>query len=211
VSSRAPILALVLVTFAGCDPKKASGGDDEAQPSKPSASASAPLPPTPRAAFSATPVSQFVDAGEIDGKSPYEQAKEYEATGQLWMARLILEKKALAPDATREETELLARICNAQGDDPCVAECSSKLGKKLKFDAGAPKGADAGREHKEPDTDVARARDLFLKKEYAEARKLLEPKVLDGKATKDEIRILKMTCERQGDRMCTALCDAKLR
>ncbi|MDF2696796.1 MAG: hypothetical protein K0S65_5179, partial [Labilithrix sp.] len=114
-------------------------------------------------------------------------------------------------DGTKAEVELLAIICNEQGDPGCVEECGRRLGKKLKFDGGAPKVAlDAG-EHKEPESDVARARDHVLKHRLGEAREILEPKVLDGKASKEEVRLLKNVCKEQGDRMCVALCDAKLR
>jgi hypothetical protein len=200
------IFLLGLLTVAACDRNKKKVEDEDPPP--PSA---APLPTTPPAAFSVTPVSQFADAGDLDGKPPLEQAREYEASGQLWMARLVLEKKALGPDGTKEEAEFLAKVCVEQGDEACVALCSAKVGHKIKLDAGAPRTADAGREHKEPDTNVARARDLVLKAQYDQARTLLEPRVLDGSATKDEIRMLKTVCDRQGDRMCVALCAAKLR
>jgi hypothetical protein len=206
---RSLVLALVLAPSslgaAACDRTKA-GQEDPPPPSAP-----APPPRTPPAAFSAAPVSLFADAGAVDGKSAYDQAREYEASGQLWMARLVLENKALGPDATKDETELLAKVCVEQGDEACVTRCGAKLGHKIKFDAGPPAAADAGRVHQEPDTDVAHARDLLLKGQLEDARKALEPRVLDGKASKDEIRMLRIICERQGDRMCVALCDAKLR
>jgi len=69
----------------------------------------------------------------------------------------------------------------------------------------------AGQEHTEPDTELARARDLVLKKQYDLARKSLEPKVLDGKASREEVRLLETICERQHDRMCVALCESKLK
>jgi hypothetical protein len=105
-----------------------------------------------------------------------------------------------------------------QNDESCVEQCGKKLGRKIKFTATAPKdtgppaaSASVGSEHKEPETDLARARDLVLKNDYENARKTLEPKVLDGKASREEIRMLKTICQKQSDRMCMALCDAKLK
>jgi hypothetical protein len=172
------------------------------------------LPPAPPAFVSGTPVAVFADAGSIDGRTPLEQARAYEENGQHWLARLVLEQKALGPDGTPAEIELLAGVCHEQGDESCLESCSKKLGRKLKFDAGAGQGASAAsgaRVHSEPDSDAARARDLLLKNHLVEARKILEPKVLDGKASNEELRLLKTVCGEQADRMCVALCDAKLR
>ena len=169
--------------------------------------------PVPPVSISGVPVSAFVDAALPT--TPYEQARQYEENGQHWMARLVLEPKAMGSEGTKSELELLALVCHEQGDEACVDRCAQKLGvKKLKFDGGAPKKpvADtAPPEHKEPDTDAAKARDLFLKKKNKEARDVLEQKVVDGRASKDEIRLLKAICKEQGDRMCVALCDAKLK
>jgi hypothetical protein len=215
--SRAPIVTtfLFLLAIAGCDvfAKKPSG---EAPPVVSVTTAAVP----PAASFNVVPVAQFADAANIDGQPPFEQAKVYEANGQLWMARLVLETKALGPDATADETELLARICVQQGDAHCVEKCGKKLGRKIKMDAGAPAASSSaaaagagsvGAEHREPDTDLAKARDLALKLKLEPARKMLEPKVLDGKASREEVRMLRTICEKQGDKMCVALCDTKLR
>lgn len=207
--ARAGVLVLVLApaALAACDRLKGKKGADDGDAGTPEVtSATAPVPP-------AMPLEAFADAADIDGKTPFEQAKAYHERGQNWMGRLVLEQKALGPDATKPETLLLADICHEQGDDACVAACAKKLGVKLKWDGGAARldGGGGALEHKEPDTDVARARDHVLKQEYDEARKILEPKVLDGRATKDEIRMLKLACEKQGDRMCVALCAAKLK
>lgn len=160
-------------------------------------------------------MSDFLDAGAtaVDGKTPYEQALAYEANGQYWVARLVIEKRALSAEGTRDETELLGRICQAQGDEACVEACGKKLGRKLKMDAGAPARPPASSSGvpKEPDNDVARARQLLLEGKYKDARKILEPKVIDGKASVEEIRMLKAVCKEEGDRMCVALCDAKLK
>jgi hypothetical protein len=195
----------IAALIGACHPKDKSDGTDA------SVSTPASVEIVPPAAFSAVPVGQFADAGDIDGKPPYEQAKEYFATGQLWKARLILESQALSEGATAQETELLANICNRQGDQTCVEKCSTKLGRKLKFDGGVAPGTSAGGVHQEPDTDLSRARDLFLKGKLDEAHQLLEPKVLDGKASKEETRMLKTICDKEGNRMCVALCNSKLK
>lgn len=201
----APPLFSVLLLPDACSTKKPAPSTDD-QPPPVIASATATVPPV-----SGTPVSTFADAAPIDGKTPYEQALAYEASGQYWLGRLVLEKKALGSDGTKVEIELLAHICHQQGDDACVEECSKRLGKKLKFDGGVPKQPLPSGEHKEPESDAARARDHLLKHQLEEARAILEPKVIDGKASKEEIRLLKSVCKEQGDRMCVALCDAKLK
>lgn len=204
-------LTLVMpLLLAGCS--KRTPEDDRAGAASAGTSATVPPRPTvPPVLLSATPVAAFADAS-IDGKTPYDQAAAYEATGQHWLARLVLEKRALGPEGTKRDIELLATICHAQGDDECVETCEERLGRKLKFDAGRGGAAPIDpSEHKEPDTEAARARDLLLKGRVVEARKVLEPKVLDGKASKEEVRLLKTACQEQGDRMCIALCDTKLK
>jgi len=174
-----------------------------------------PPPPIPSAVTTvpqAMPVSDFDASMEaLEGKSPYESAKIYESRGQDWMAQMSLEKKALGPDGTKAEIELLGYICHKRDDEDCMKKCELKLGKKLHFDGGAPRAFDAGRDPNDAKSDLTKARDLVLKKEYDAARPLLEPKVLEGKASKEEIRLLKQVCQGQGDRMCIALCDAKLK
>jgi hypothetical protein len=205
-------LATLACALTACERRPKEGGDDAAPVSISSAREIVP----PAAPFNATPVSEFADAGNLDTQSPFEQAKVFYAQGQLWMGRLVLERKALGTDATKEETELLVKICQDQGDAPCVEACARKLGRKIKMpDGGAPpataSASASAREHKEPDNELARARDLVLKMQYEPARKTLEPKVLDGKASREEIRMLRTVCEKQGDRMCVALCDSKLK
>lgn len=184
-----------------------------------------PPDPPPVVPSASTPVPQAMPVADFDasleptdGKTPLEQAKIYESRGQLWMAQMVLQSKALGSDGTKPEAEELGYICYQRDDADCVKKCEAKLGKKLKFDGGVPRPPIApmdddgtGRTHKEPKSDVARARDLVLKKQYDEARKILEPRVLDGKASREEIRLLKQVCKSQGDRMCVVLCDAKLK
>jgi hypothetical protein len=178
-----------------------------------------PPPPPSNIPSATTPVPQAMPVADFDasmepleGKSPLETARIYESRGQDWMAQMALEKKAFGPDGTKHEIEFLAFICHKRDDEECLKKCELKLGKKLHFDGGAPRGPiDAGRDPNEHKSDVAKARDYILKKEWDAARPLLEPKVLEGKASKEEIRLLKQVCKEQGDRMCVALCDAKLK
>jgi hypothetical protein len=171
-----------------------------------------PLPSRTPQTFDPTPVSAFADAS-IEGKPPLEQARVYESNGQLWLARLVLEPKALSSDGTKEEATLLGSICARQGDSACLDRCSAKVGKKLSFDAGAATpSVSIGGMHEEPQNDAARARAMLLANDYAGAHKLLEPKLLSNKASKEEIRLLKSACEKEGDqKMCVALCDSKLK
>lgn len=199
------VLAAGLTGLSAC-PKR------EDPPPPPAPLASVEVVP-PAAPFNATPVADFADAGNLEGQSPYEQARVYHAQGQLWMGRLVLERKALGSDATKEETELLVKICQDQQDEKCIDACAKKLGRKIKLlDGGVPASVkSAAPEHKEPDSDLSRARDLVLKTQLDPARKLLEPRLLDGKASREETRLLRTICEKQGDRMCVALCDSKLK
>lgn len=206
-------LGSMLTMSVACDrkPKDDGGGFDAA-----ALAVTAPDKVPPIAPLNGVPLPEL-DAGNLDDQSPFEQAKVFESNGQLWMGRLVLEKKALGADGTKEEAELLAKICQQQSDETCLDACSAKLGRKIKFDASAPPATsasartDAGRDTRASDTELARARDLFKDMQFAAARKTLEPKVLDGRASRDEIRLLRSICEKQSDRMCIALCDAKLK
>ena len=210
-------VGVVVIGLGACKPKDPPPDPNEVR--SPALGASVPEVVPPAAPFNATPVAKFADAGNIDGQPPFEQATFYEGNGQLWMARLVLERKALGSDATTQEAELLAKICQQQGDAECLEACSVKLGRKIKLDGGVARastdagkpGAVAGQEHKEPDTELARTRDLVLKKQFDVARRQLEPKVLDGKASREEVRLLHSICEAQHDRMCVALCESKLK
>lgn len=101
------------------------------------------LPPTVEPPATVPPVAPppgevlATDAAVVGGQTPYEQARAYVDGGQVWLARLVLERKALGSDGTKPELELLSQICEKQGDLPCVTQCARKLGKKV-LDAGAP-------------------------------------------------------------------------
>jgi hypothetical protein len=199
------LAALFAGGFFTQDCKPGSSKPDEPPPPPPIPSATTPVP-------QAMPVDDFDASMEpLDGKSPLESARILEGRGQDWMAQMTLEKKAFGPDGTKSEVEFLAYICHKRDDEDCLKKCETKLGKRLHFDGGAPKPIDGGRDGKEGFSEVARARDFILKKEWDSARPLLEPRVLEGKASKEEIRLLKQACLGQGDRMCVALCDAKLK
>jgi hypothetical protein len=205
------VLRLVLLSVLAVGCSRAPAG--ERQPPAGSSTGAAALaePRVPPALFSAAPASDFADAASIDGRTPYEQARAYEAGGQHWLARLVLEKKAFGSVGTPAEAELLAGICSEQGDEECVAACKARVGHDLALRTGAVRARiDAG-EHREPDSDLARARDLVLKGQLGDARGILEGKALDGSASREEIRLLRTACQRQGDRMCVALCETKLR
>ncbi|HQY64457.1 MAG TPA: hypothetical protein PK141_23825 [Polyangiaceae bacterium] len=172
---------------------------------------STPEPP-PKPTVVSQPVSAFADAGPgPDEKSPLEQAREYHSRGQNWLARLLVEKRALAAEGGRPEAELLLEICMAQSDADCVQQCARKLGRKVSLDGGARAGASAAPSVERPaDTPFSKARDLHLKGKDKEARTLLESRVIDGKAPAEETRLLLDICQKQGDKMCVALCKKQL-
>lgn len=201
------MLLSALVLVVGCSRKPKAEGE---APMVSSASV-ASEPQTRVPPVSAAPASDFADAAPADGKTAFEQAQAYEANGQHWLARLLLEKKALGSSGTPAEQELLATICHEQGDDECVEACAARLGRKLDFPSGPARARPVASEHREPDSDLARARDLVLKRRLGDARKVLEAKVLDGSASREEARLLRSVCQQQGDRMCVALCETKLK
>lgn len=174
------------------------------------------IPAKPQVLVTALPVSAFSDAGlGAEDKTVFQQAKEYHERGQNWVARLLIEKTALGANGTKDEAELLLDICKAQGDGACVQDCARKLGRKIAFDAGAPLApptpqVPTSAEHPAADTPFTKARDLHLKKRDKEARALLEPRLLDGKAAPEETRLLLEICNAQKDRMCVALCNKQL-
>jgi len=159
----------------------------------------------------AQPVSAFGDAGPAPGeKSVYEQSKEYHELGQNWVARLLIEKRALGEAGTKDDVELLLSICKAQRDAGCVQSCAQKLGRKIAFDAGAPASPSTPLIEHPSETPFSKARDLHLKKRDKEARAILEPRVIDGKAPAEETKLLLDICTVQNDKMCIALCKKQL-
>ena len=118
--------ALVLVACAKKPPPGEQLGSAVAEPPATVPPVAVPPGDSPSAA----------DVTPAPSGTPYEQARGYFDTGQFWLARLALERTALGRDGTKPEVELLAKICDKQGDAPCVAACASKLGKKS-LDAGA--------------------------------------------------------------------------
>ena len=186
---------------------KSGSKNDPPPPPPPSAASTEITTPPP-----AMPIAEFDASIEaLEGKTPLESAHIYVDRGQFWMAQMSLEKKALGPSGTKAEAEYLGYICFMRDEPDCIAKCEAKLGKKLKFDGGVAAAPASARVHEEPKNDLADARDHVLKKEYKEAHDILMPKVVDGKASKEEIRVLKQACQGEGDRVCIALCDAKLK
>ncbi len=204
-----PALLLTLALPRACERK--IGEDEYGMPTQPVVTSSPPPIPTPPPPLSATPLSAFLPDG--GGNETLAQAKQYEANGQLWLARLLVEPLALADDGTQEEALLLARICDKQEDDPCVERANSRLPKSQQI---AVKKRDGGRglsvapPHPDESSDFARAQRLLLGGKAKEARAILEPKVIDGKSSPEETRLLREVCKTQGDKMCVALCNSKL-
>ena len=202
----AALTLLVVVAPLACDMFKEKKPPQPEEPPIPIEDA-ARVPPA------VTPLSDFADASleSLDGKTPLEQARTYESRGQLWLARLVLEKRCEADKPSKDECEFLAYVCSQQRDPDCVHKMSGIVGRTLKFDGGAPRVEGAPSTQNEPETDFTKARVLHLKGDGNGARSILEDKVLKGKSTKEEIRLLRLVCEAQSDRMCVALCDAKLK
>jgi hypothetical protein len=213
VSVRAYLVIALAVSALGCDKIFDKDPPPPSEPPPPPVdTASALVPPVIQ---NAVPVQAFADASlDVDGETPYQQARAYETNGQLWVARLILEKKALSPDGTREEAELLATICARQGDEGCVIDCEAKLGRKLPrtiTDAADAAAQPVAPPAPEPDSELSRARELYRKKKLDAARAILEPRVLAAAPAPDEVELLKTICQTQRDRICVALCDSKLK
>jgi hypothetical protein len=207
------LLALVVSTGllpAACEHK--IGQDDDTATTAATVTPMNLPPPMP--AISSLPVSAFMpDGGDDDTLA---QAKKYEANGQYWLARLLTEPLAFSDDSRPEEVALLARICDKQDDDACVAKCNAKLPKNMqlaikKRDGGGARTSTSFPSARPDDTtDFAKAQKLLLAGKAKDARAILEPKLLDGRATSDEIRLLREVCKAQSDRMCVALCTSKL-
>jgi hypothetical protein len=211
VKSRSLAIVTLGISVLGCDRVLGKNAEPEQEVAPPPVVApEGPVPPVQNG----TPVEVFADAAfDPEGKTPFEQAVAYEASGQLWVARLLIEKKALSAEGTKQEAELLAKICDAQEDEDCLGQASDKLGRKLKLSGGSTVEPGAGPSPVEParPSDLEWASDLFRKRKLTAARKLLEPKVLAPSPDPAEIALLKQVCEVQKDRVCVALCDAKMK
>src|SRR6185295_5425685 len=88
---RAIIVVLLPLALVACDRFKKKPVENDPPP------VIEPVPSRTPGTFDSTPVAAFADAS-IDGKTPFEQARAYESSGQLWLARLVLEPKALSSD-----------------------------------------------------------------------------------------------------------------
>lgn len=126
-----PILVVLVVALAGCPSREREGTQSEPPPPP---VAEIRVPP----ALAATPVGAFTDAAPSPSEeTPRVTAERYRENGQLWLARLVLEKTALSASAEESDVVLLATICTEQGDATCVTACEEKLGRPLGADAGA--------------------------------------------------------------------------
>lgn len=200
---RALVLAVLAALGPGCDKLKPGGG--EARGSQP--------PPTASAAPAVTPSPPAQTAGIDPNASELDQAKAYSKGGQVWLARLVLEQKALGDTGTRDEAAFLAELCQEQGDQACLDACGKKLGKKIVLAKAAPRDAGAAAlpsAEAEDASDFGKARAWMLKGQNGKARAILEPRVLENKASRDEVRLLLEVCKVQKDKMCQALCQSRL-
>ena len=119
---KAKLVAILPLCLVACA-KKAPPHDEPVPVVEPPATVP-PVAPPPGEAL-------VTDAAPPIGP-PYEQARAYVDSGQVWLARLVLERKALGSDGTKAELELLSQICEKQGDIACVSQCARKLGKKVR-------------------------------------------------------------------------------
>jgi hypothetical protein len=202
---------LALMAASGALPAACERKIGEDDP-KPATQATTTLPTVP--SYSAIPVSDFnLDGGD----DVLTLATKYEANGQYWLARLLMEPRALSEDGKTEDLVLLARICDKQEDDACVIKCNARLPKNLqlpvkKREAGAraPMPSSLASARPDDNTDFGKAQRFLLTGKSQDARAVLEPKFLGGRASLDEIRLLREVCKSQGDRMCVAMCNSKL-
>jgi hypothetical protein len=201
--------ALDVFALGACDRVRRTVQMEDPAPPPPADTTPVPKPPV---VLNATPASAFADAAPDPATgSPYEQAVSYHSSGQVWLARLVLEKHALGSEAKARDTELLARLCAEQADEDCVHKCEARLGKKLKLalDGGVRLGG-KGLPSAEPvqeETDAVKAQRMVLAGDHEGARQLLLPKLAEKKITEGELRILRAACEHQRDNMCVLACD----
>jgi hypothetical protein len=138
------LLAVLLLGAAACKGRVGDGRDRSGSGATGGAASAAALPVPPVAAAATAGLgSDARDAAAAPEGEPYDQAKAYEAGGQLWLARLVLEKHALSASGAPRDAELLARLCAEQRDVDCVRMCEAKLGRRL-FDAGVSRAGAKG-------------------------------------------------------------------
>lgn len=201
---RALVFASLVAALAGCDKLKPGGGEARGSQPPPTASTAPAVTPSP-------PASQ--QAGIDPNASELDQAKAYSKGGQVWLARLVLEQKALGDTGTRDEAAFLAELCQEQGDQACLDACGKKLGKKIVLAKAAPRDAGAAAlpsAEPEDTSEFGKARAWMLKGQNGKARAILEPRVLENRASRDEVRLLLEVCKVQKDKMCQALCQSRL-
>lgn len=198
---------LQVLALGACDRLRQDLRTEDPTPTPP---ASVTVPSPPPALIPGLPAAALVDAA-VDPSSgtPYEQAVTYHASGQVWLARLVLEKQALGGEAKPRETELLARLCAEQADEECLHKCETRLGKKLSLDGGAGRAGKGLPSAEAPpeETDATKAQRMVLAGDHESARQLLLPKLVDKKINEGELRILRAACEHQRDTMCVLACD----
>lgn len=161
--------------------------------------APAPLPPVaPEIPVPPVVLADSPDASSIgDGAappSPVEQARAHAAAGQLWLARLTIEKRALSADGTPEELTLLTELCKRQEDGDCLERIAKKRGVRTH----------------ELESRVPEARRLVARGKLAEARELLRPALDADPAPKTELQLLVSVCGKLRDAACASAAKARL-
>ena len=207
-TTKAVALMSLLAGLGACDKltQKAPAPDPAATAPVATAPPVVSAPRVPPVGIASAAVNDKVDAAVFETGTPLEKARAHLASGQVWMARLVLEPVAFGEKGGEEELETLASICAKQHDRECIEKCEKKLGRKLKLDAGVV--SVVSKEKVDSKTEV-KAREG--RAASAALRKLLEPKVLSGAATPDEVRMIMDICKAQSDRRCVALCESKLK
>lgn len=155
--------------------------------------APAPLPPV----APEIPVPPVAVADTLDGalpgdgappSTPLEQARVHAAAGQLWLARLTIEKRALGADGAPDELALLTDVCKKQGDEDCLERVAKKRGVSIH----------------DLESRVPEARKLVARGKLAEARDLLRPALDAEPPHEGELRLLVSVCTKLRDAACSA-------
>lgn len=116
--------------------------------------------------------------------------------------------------------DMLQKLADAPSNDPSLLPVASTpdagqkwdagalkydAGARLVFDAGAPATTASTARPTASGTDIDREGQLALTQRDL-AKKALEGKVYSGRASTDEIRLLKSLCKEVGDRNCVDMC-----